>query len=483
VGDVSLSALRNLQQLILRLNTGSDLNATLQAVVDGVVEGLGFQVAVVNLVHDPEFVQVVAVAGSDEATSALLGEVGTIASWDRALEVAQVWGGLRFVGHDVFTEDADLPTWVPDVPVGDGPDSWHPLDALFAPLHSPAGELIGILSVDLPIDGRRPDDMRCELLEMFAVQAAIAIDNARLAEALRAEQRQLAASERAFRVAFEMAPVGMSVVDLHGRPGHYLRVNDAMCRILGYPPDQLIGRSYVDITHPDDCGPDNLAMAQAIAGRLDVHRNEKRYRRADGGWVWVSLSTSVVRDATGQALVGITQFEDVSDRRLAHQELTRRARLDPLTGLLNRSSLHERVEEAIDVAQRTGREGTLLFCDLDRFKPVNDTYGHAVGDRVLGVVARRLESHVRAGDTAARYGGDEFVLVADGLSGDELFHLIARLRRAVARPVDVDGAVVSVGMSVGRVAIPVDGSASADRLIDAADAAMYRAKASRVRSA
>jgi diguanylate cyclase (GGDEF)-like protein len=218
-------------------------------------------------------------------------------------------------------------------------------------------------------------------------------------------------------------------------------------------------------------------MAQAIAGRQDVHRAEKRYRRADGEWVWVSLSTSVVRDAAGQALYGISQFEDVSDRRRVHQELTRRARFDPLTGLLNRTSLHERVAESIEVAQRTGREGALLFCDLDRFKPVNDTYGHAVGDRVLGVVARRLETHVRAGDTAARYGGDEFVLVADALAGDELDSLIERLRRAVARPVEVDGIVVTVEMSVGRVAIPVDGSATADRLIDAADAAMYRAKA------
>ncbi len=477
MGEVSLSALRNLQQLILRLNTGRDLHATLQAVVDGVVEGLGFQVAVVNLVHDPEFVQVVAVAGSEEATSALLGEVGTVASWERALEVAQVWGGLRFVDHDAFTEDEGLPTWVPDVPAGDGPDAWHPLDALFAPLLSTAGELIGILSVDRPVDGRRPDKLRCEMLEMFAVQAAIAIDNARLAEALRAEERQLAASERAFRVAFEAAPVGMSVVDLHDHPGHYLRVNDAMCRILGYRPDELVGKAYADITHPDDRGPDDAAMAQAIAGRQDVHRAEKRYRRADGEWVWVSLSTSVVRDAAGQALYGISQFEDVSDRRRVHQELTRRARFDPLTGLLNRTSLHERVAEAIEVAQRTGREGALLFCDLDRFKPVNDTYGHAVGDRVLGVVARRLETHVRAGDTAARYGGDEFVLVADALAGDELDSLIERLSRAVARPIEVDGIVVTVEMSVGRVAIPVDGSATADRLIDAADAAMYRAKA------
>jgi len=484
VTQISLPALRDLQRLILRLNAGTDLHSTLQAVVDGVVEGLGFGVAVVNLVHDLDFVQVVAVAGSEEATKALLGEAGTIADWEAEFAVAEHWGGLRFVGHGAVSEGTPLPTWVPDLPphtaggaAGDATgDAWHQLDALFAPLHSPAGELIGILSVDLPSDGRRPGQLQCELLEMYAVQAAIAIDNARLTEALRAEESRLAASERAFRLAFESAPVGMSVLDLQERPGHYLRVNDAMCRTLGYSADQLIGRPYADITHPDDRDKDDTAMAQALAGRKDVHRVEKRYLRSDGEWVWVSLSTSVVRDGAGQALYGITQFEDISERRRVHQELTRRARLDPLTGLLNRTSLHERVAEAIEAACRNERPGALLFCDLDHFKPVNDTYGHTVGDRVLGVVARRLETHVRAGDTAARFGGDEFIIVADRVDDVELEQLVRRLRTAIDRPIDVDGTMVTISMSVGHVTIPADGSATADALIDAADAAMYRAK-------
>src|SRR4051794_1262911 len=306
MSPLNLSALRDLQRLILRVNAGTDLHTTLQAVVDGVVEGLGFEVAVVNLVHDPDFVQVVAVAGPDEVTAALLGEVGTMQDWDRALEVAEEWGALRFVHHDAFVEDEGLPTWVPDLEVSDEPDAWHPLDALFAPLTSPAGEVIGVLSVDLPVDRRYPDPLRRDLLEMFAVQAAIAIDNARLTEALRAEERRLAASERAFRVAFESAPVGMSVLDLHGNPGHYLRVNEAMCRTLGYSADQLVGRPYADTPPPDDRDKDDTAMARALAGRQDLHRVEKRYRRSDGEWVWVSLSTSVVRDGSGNALYGIT---------------------------------------------------------------------------------------------------------------------------------------------------------------------------------
>ena len=235
MSDLSLLAIRDLQRLILRVNGGLDLATTLQAVADGVVEGLGFGVAVVNLVHDADFVQVVAVAGSEEAT-ATLGETGTLAGWAKALAAADKWGGLRFVPHDHFADD-DLPTCVPDIPVSDDPEAWHPMDALFRPPESATGELIGILSVDLPIDGRRPGPLQQELLEMFAVQAALAIDNARLTDALHTEQGRLRASEAAFRLAFEAGPVGMSVFDLRDEPGRFLRVNNAMCRMLGYSRD------------------------------------------------------------------------------------------------------------------------------------------------------------------------------------------------------------------------------------------------------
>jgi len=184
----------------------------------------------------------------------------------------------------------------------------------------------------------------------------------------------------------------------------------------------------------------------------------------------------VVRDAKGAALYGITQFEDIGDRRKAHLELSRRARIDPLTGLLNRSALLERVDAAIATAAETGRAGALLFCDLDGFKPVNDTYGHAVGDGVLAVIARRLESEVRGGDTAARFGGDEFVVVADSVDDDELADLEQRLRTVVARPIDVNGTSIGVTVTIGHVAIETGGTDNPAALLETADAAMYRLK-------
>lgn len=146
-----LSALRRLYELIGRLISGRSLTDVLQAVVDGVVEGLGFGVAAVNLTHDDGSFEVVAVAGSDEAREQLVGLRSPPEVFDREFAVAEHWGALRFVPHDRLPPD-QLTGWVPGgaAEAAQGPDLWHPLDALFAPLTSPSGELVGMLSVDLP---------------------------------------------------------------------------------------------------------------------------------------------------------------------------------------------------------------------------------------------------------------------------------------------------------------------------------------------
>ena len=469
MAQVSIAALRDVQRLIVRLNAGADLAATLRAVVDGVVEGLGFEVAVVSLVHDDKTVEAVAIAGPQDVSDTLLGRRTPLDKWERAFARSQPWGALRYEPHDLADLD-DIPSWVPDVPVVDDPHAWHPLDALYAPLHSISGDLVGVLSVDLPRDGRKPGELQREMLEMYATQAGIAIDNARLAERVRE-------SEEAFRLAFENAPFGMSIVDFApGSTGRFLRVNEAMCRMLGYSRRELQDRGTADITHPDDVPADQRVIADAVRGDLDRYHLEKRYLRADGQPVWVSLQTSVVRDNAGAALYGISQFEDVSDRRAEHQELTRRAFIDPLTGLLNRASLTDRVEAAIHDARRSRRHGAVLFCDLDAFKPVNDTHGHAVGDQVLAIVAKRLESQVRARDTAARFGGDEFVLVAEDLAGEMLDELVSRLRDAVAAPIDVAGVTVQLSVTVGTAAVTGADGETADSLVAAADVDMYGRK-------
>jgi diguanylate cyclase (GGDEF)-like protein/PAS domain S-box-containing protein len=471
VSDVSLPAMRELQRLILRLSAGSDLQSTLRAVVDGVVEGLGFGVAVVNLVQDDGTVEVVTVAGPTEASEALLGQSSDVATWQAEIDRAKPLGQLRYLA---FTEPDNeaITSWVPDIPVSDDPDAWHPLDALFAPLYSISGTLVGVLSVDLPSSGLRPDDVQRALLEMFATQAGIAIDNARLMSRVRA-------SEESFRIAFENAPIGMSLVDFNPEDaGRFLRVNEAMARMTGHSRRHLETLSISDLTHPADRATDAEVVRRVMAGEIERYQLEKRYVHADGHHVWVSLQTSVVRDSEGTAVYGISQFEDIGDRRAEHQELTRRARIDPLTGLLNRSALTERVQNAVDAARRTGRLGAVLFCDLDAFKPVNDTLAHAFGDQVLAIIAHRLEAQVRTGDTIARFGGDEFVIVTEDLGDTEMLDLVERLQLAVSAPVDVGGVAVTLAVTVGRARVSGHRDETPDGLIAAADVDMYLRKPS-----
>ena len=472
-----LPALRRLHALIGRLNADRDLASTLQSVVDGVVEALGFGVAVVNLVRDEGTVEVVAVAGSDAARDELLGQVGSRGSWDRMLEVAQDWGDLRFVHHDDFVGDDDLPTWVPDVDASDDADAWHPLDALFAPLRSSDGALVGVLSVDLPDDGRVPGPVQRELLAMFAVQAGIAIENSHLVELLRAEHRRLVASEESFRTAFEGAPDGMTLIGMRAPDtGRFLRVNAAMCDLLGYRADELLALGFADITHPDDRKRDLDAMQAALAGSTEPYLAEKRYLTADGQPVWVALRTTVVRDDAGAPLFAISQARDVTAQHARTEELTHQARHDPLTGLANRLVLRERLAGIASAARRDDVQGALLFCDLDGFKTVNDELGHAAGDRVLAAVAGRIAAQVRAGDLVGRLGGDEFVVVAESMGAEQAAALAGRIAEAVCTPVRVGGTEVVVSVSTGIVVFsdaPVDG----EQLVEAADAAMYVAKA------
>jgi diguanylate cyclase (GGDEF)-like protein/PAS domain S-box-containing protein len=488
---VRMTALRRLYGLIGQVNGRRDLAATLQAVVDGVVEGLGFEVAVVNYVHPDGSYETVAVAGPPDARTKLLGNRYPSDVFDAEFAAGERWGQLVFVAHDRLPEEATT-GWVPSAEVvasAGGPDAWHPMDALFAPLTSPSGELVGMLSVDLPHDRRRPGALQRELLEMFASQAGIAIDNARLTEQLHAEQallvreqQRLRASEEAFRLAFDGAGVGMSMISLDpADAGRFLRVNEAMCAITGYPVEEMLELTFADITHPDDVGPDVSALGRAAVGVQHVHRAEKRYVRKDGRVLWVSVVTSAIRLESGEALYGISQVVDITARKTAEAELERRASQDALTGLANRTALRERLARAVGraAAPDSGSDcdGAVLFCDLDGFKQVNDTYGHDVGDQVLMIVGARLAEHVRAEDTVARLGGDEFVLLVEGMASADVGALAERVRRSLSDPMVVANLPIRVTASIGVAPLRGDQVQDVDALLRGADQAMYRAKA------
>lgn len=175
--EEQIEALHRLHFLMSQVNAREDVAEVLQMIADGVVDVVGFQVAAISAVRPDGRLVVVAVAGDDSARDVLMGTVSSVEEFDEEFAVAERWGILRFVAHDKMPATAPL-GWIPDLQPIASPDAWHPLDALFAPLTSPSGDLVGMLSVDVPRDGLRPRESRWQVLEMYAVQAGIAINNA-----------------------------------------------------------------------------------------------------------------------------------------------------------------------------------------------------------------------------------------------------------------------------------------------------------------
>ncbi|MBF9072212.1 sensor domain-containing diguanylate cyclase [Streptacidiphilus fuscans] len=348
---VRLATLRTLHRIIADLNAARSLAGTLQAVVEGAVMGLGFDSAAVNMVRPDGDLVVAAVweisteGEADEGINSMLGQVGTRDSWNRLLNVGDHWGSLVFVPAErMWARPPDLPIWGGgDAQFVEG--AWHPDDCLFAPMYSYGGELLGVLSVDRPRNGRRPGPWTREALEMFAQQAGIAIGNARLrAEMQRAlirlerEQQVLLASEESYRQAFEYAPSGMAITELHGQTrGQLTRVNDALCRLLGRSRSSLHRQSFADLVHPDDA-----VKLRGIA--TENGRAEVRLARRDGGWFWVNLRNSVVSDPVEGAMYLLTHVEDIEDRKRHELALAHRASHDALTGLPNAAELRARLQ-------------------------------------------------------------------------------------------------------------------------------------------
>ncbi len=322
-----------------------DLNGMLDLLAETIVQALGFGVAVVNLARADGTMEVVSVAGDENARNLLLGTSDSIDMWRRLLAASEDWGRLRFQDHSHELADAAAFSWVPDMEVVDAQDAWHPEDALFAPLVTEDGTLLGVLSVDLPHDGRRPGLATRNALEAFAVSVTLAIEHATL--------------------------------------------------------------------------------------RQRAERSEQ----------------AVLRQATH----------------------------DPLTGLANRALFEERLGAAL---ARDDQDLTaVVFIDLDRFKLINDLLSHTTGDQVLCAVADRIAGCVRPYDTAARWGGDEFLVLLERLPTQAAaLEVVQRITSSLVDPVHTSDREVRVTVSMGvAVAGPQD-AVDPDELIRRADTAMYEIK-------
>ncbi len=290
---------------------------------------------------------------------------------------------------------------------------------------------------------------------------------------------RLAASEEHFRMAFDNAPIGMTMISLApGMVGHYLRANDSFLEMVGYSRADVVGQRLEELTHPDDLERDRDRFGRLCRNEVESLSFQKRYRHKDGQTVMAWLNTAVARGLRDEPLYLITHAVDISDRLREQAELERLALTDTLTGLANRTLLTDRLDQALARLHRTGGACAMLLLDIDRFKLVNDSLGHLVGDALLVEVAGRISDVTRADTTVARIGGDEFVVLVEAMKDPESVHALAtRLLDALRRPYDLGPTAESL---FATVSIGVSLATTADRthvdLYREADLALYRAK-------
>ncbi len=292
------------------------------------------------------------------------------------------------------------------------------------------------------------------------------------------------AAEQQFDALFHSSPVATALVALDGT---LVRANDSFSIVTGYPVARLVGMRFQDITHPDDLAVDEALLDEVLAGTRQHYQMEKRYIHAAGHEVWVELTVAPVRGPDGSVQNLVAHVDDITSRRSFRQvggdetDLTYWATHDHLTALPNRRYLEHHLELELETADRSRRSSdrpVLLFIDLDDFKPINDQFGHQVGDEVLRAVARRLRNSCRDDALVARHGGDEFVVVLRRMrSAADVPVIVERIQSAVRAEIaggGPDAPMVTVGASIGiAVARPGD---SAGELLARADKAAYRAK-------
>jgi len=322
---------------------------------------------------------------------------------------------------------------------------------------------IGNLARDLAQIGRDLHD-RYRQLEVINASLEIEVEARRAVEA----ELQLAAS------VFASANEGIVITDSHNR---IIDVNAAFERVTGYTRAEAIGNTPAML----HSGRQDQAFYANLWDKLKTvgHWQGEIWNRRKNGEIYVEiLDITVVRGQSGEVSHHVAVFTDISELKASQSKLEKIAHFDALTSLPNRTLLTIRLEQAMAQAKRQVNCLAVVYMDVDHFKPINDGYGHAMGDLLLVEVARRLEASLRIGDTAARIGGDEFVLLITGINGtEELGALIQRVQANVSQPMHLDGHMFEVTASLGATLFPSD-AGDADTLVRHADQAMYLAKQS-----
>ena len=287
-------------------------------------------------------------------------------------------------------------------------------------------------------------------------------------------EEALKKSEEQFRLTFELAPIGMAITTLDGK---FKRVNQALCDSLGYTSQELLQLSFTDISHPEDVEL-HLSLEKKLAeGREEDFQIEKRYLAKDNRVVDTLLKVVIVRDSNGKPLHFNNQILDITERKKMERQLLHDALHDSLTQLPNRALFMDRLEQQLKRTKtQQDYEFAVLFLDIDRFKVVNDSVGHLIGDKLLIEIARRLEQCINPTDTVARLGGDEFTILLENIQNIEEATFVAEcIYHALVLPFKLDGYELFASASIG-IALSSDGYDKPEDILRDADLTMYSAK-------
>ncbi len=281
-------------------------------------------------------------------------------------------------------------------------------------------------------------------------------------------------SEEQFRLTFEMAPIGMAITTINGQ---LKKVNQALCEALGYKEQELLKLSLADITYPEDLELYQTQQEALLENKGSDFQIETRYISHDLRIVDTILKVVIVRDSKGQALHFNNQIVDITERKHMEKQLLHDALHDSLTGLPNRALFMDRLDHELKRAKTNpDYVFAVLFLDLDRFKVVNDSAGHLVGDQLLVEIARRLEKSVNFTDTVARLGGDEFTILLENIHNIQNAIAVAKkIDLALRIPFNLQGYELFTSASIG-IALSSEGYNKPDEIMRDADLTMYSAK-------
>lgn len=422
--------------------------------------------------HEPE--AVCTIHGLTEDGRQLQYLAGASMPTDLRMHVGSipVGEGIGSCGTAAFRRDVVI---VPDITTHPfwrdyhEPVAAHGLRACYSsPVLSLDGSVLGTVALYMASPGL-PSAEQQELMQSTAQFAAVAIERARA-------RSQIRVSEQRYRSLYQFNPDPVYSLDKDGR---FTSINPAGERLSGYPESAMLGMTYRDIVIPEEHATAELHFKAALAGEAQHYETVGRDR--NGNLLNLEITNMPIEiDHQRVGVFGIAK--DVTERKrtaLALQErnhqLAHNANHDMLTGLPNRRLLEVRLQQACAVARPDGFGVGVVFFDLDGFKPINDSMGHAVGDQILMEVAHRMQVHVRAQDTVARLSGDEFVMVLSGLSPLQAERITQRAINAVGQPYTLPQGVQHITVSAG-IAYTDQPLEDPMGLVQAADLAMYKAK-------